>query len=114
MSVQPDIALSSAQSQMIDRERAYTDWRVMLEREAQRSDRIDAVIIATPPQLHFPIAKAFLERGIDVICEKPMTRDLAEAQESWFAHLLFATTVIASFASRIRLFRIPNDASGAP
>jgi predicted dehydrogenase len=81
MSVQPDIALSSAQSQMIDRERAYTDWRVMLEREAQRSDRIDAVIIATPPQLHFPIAKAFLERGIDVICEKPMTRDLAEAQE---------------------------------
>jgi predicted dehydrogenase len=81
MSVQPDIALSSAQSQMIDRERAYTDWRVMLEREAQRSDRIDAVVIATPPQLHFPIAKAFLERGIDVICEKPMTRDLAEAQE---------------------------------
>jgi predicted dehydrogenase len=81
MSVQPDIALSSAQAQMIDRERAYTDWRVMLEREAQRSDRIDAVVIATPPQLHFPIAKAFLERGIDVICEKPMTRDLAEAQE---------------------------------
>jgi predicted dehydrogenase len=81
MSVQPDIALSSAQSQMIDRERAYTDWRVMLEREAQRSDRIDAVVIATPPQLHFPIAKAFLEREIDVICEKPMTRDLAEAQE---------------------------------
>ena len=81
MSVQPDVALSSAQSQMIDRERAYADWRVMLEREAKRSDRIDAVVIATPPQLHFPIAKAFLERGIDVICEKPMTRDLAEAQE---------------------------------
>jgi predicted dehydrogenase len=72
---------NEAQSQMIDRERAYTDWRVMLEREAQRSDRIDAVVIATPPQLHFPIAKAFLERGIDVICEKPMTRDFAEAQE---------------------------------
>ena len=39
------------------------------------------MVIATPPQLHFPIAKAFLERGIDVICEKPMTRDLTEAQE---------------------------------
>jgi predicted dehydrogenase len=37
------------------------------------------VVIATPPQLHFPVAKAFMERGIDVICEKPMTRDLAEA-----------------------------------
>ena len=35
-------------------------------------NRIDAVVIATPPQLHFPIAKAFLEREIDVICEKPM------------------------------------------
>ena len=32
MSVQPEIALSSAQTQMIDRDRAYTDWRVMLER----------------------------------------------------------------------------------
>jgi predicted dehydrogenase len=81
MSVQPEIALSSAQSQMITPDRAYTDWRVMLEREAGRSDRIDAVVIATPPQLHFSVAKAFLERGIDVICEKPMTRDLAEAQE---------------------------------
>ena len=81
MSVRPEIALSSAQTQMIDRDRAYTDWRVMLERETARSDRIDAVVIATPPQLHFPIAKAFLERGVDVICEKPMTRDFAEAQE---------------------------------
>jgi len=81
MSVRPEIALSSAQAQLIAPDRAYTDWRVMLEREAQRSDRIDAVVIATPPQLHFPIAKAFLERGIDVICEKPMTRDFAEARE---------------------------------
>jgi predicted dehydrogenase len=81
MSVRPEIALSSAQTQMIDRDRAYTDWQVMLERETARSDRIDAVVIATPPQLHFPIAKAFLELGIDVICEKPMTRDFAEAQE---------------------------------
>jgi predicted dehydrogenase len=38
------------------------------------------VVIATPPRLHFPIAKAFLERGIDVICEKPMTHDIAEAR----------------------------------
>jgi predicted dehydrogenase len=66
---------------MIAPDRAYTDWRVMLEREATRPDRIDAVVIATPPQLHFPVAKAFLERDIDVICEKPMTRDLAEAHE---------------------------------
>ena len=58
------------------------DWQEMVERESAREDdRIDAVVIATPPQLHFPVARAFLERGIDVICEKPMTKDLAEAEE---------------------------------
>jgi predicted dehydrogenase len=41
---------------------------------------IDAVVIATPPRLHFPVSKAFLERGFDVMCEKPMTHDLAEAK----------------------------------
>lgn len=49
----------------------------MAEREAARPDSIDLVAIAPPPQLHFPVARAFLEHGIDVICEKPMTRDLA-------------------------------------
>ena len=81
MSVRPDVAQSSAQMELIHSDRIYTDWKVMAEREAARPDRIDAVVIATPPQLHFPIAKDFLERGVDVICEKPMTRDLAEAQE---------------------------------
>ena len=81
MSARPDIAVSSARMELIDPSRTYTDWRVMAEREATHPERIDAVVIATPPQLHFPVAKAFLERGIDVICEKPMTRDVAEAEE---------------------------------
>ena len=49
--------------------------------ESERDDGIDAVTIATPPNLHFPVAKAFLESGIDVICEKPMTRNFSEAVE---------------------------------
>ena len=80
LSSRPDVARSSAAGELIDRDRAYVDWREMVEREAERPDPIDAVVIATPPQLHFPVAKAFLERGIDVICEKPMTVDLAEAE----------------------------------
>ncbi len=80
LSSRPEVALQSAQNELIDPDRAYVDWREMVERETDRPDRIDAVVIATPPQLHFPVAKAFLERGIDVICEKPMTRDLEEAE----------------------------------
>ena len=103
MSVRPEIALSSAQTQMINRDRAYTDWRVMLELEAARSDRIDAVVIVTPPQLHFPIAKAFLERGIDVICEKPMTHDFAEAQE-----------LVRTVRESNRIFSVTHCYSGFP
>lgn len=81
LSSRPDVARASAEAELIDPDRTYTDWREMAEREGAREERIDAVVIATPPQLHLPVAKAFLQRGIDVICEKPMTRDLAEAKE---------------------------------
>ena len=81
MSVDPAIARASGQGELLAAERIYTDYRRMAEVEAARPDRIDAVVIATPPQLHFPVASLFLEHGIDVICEKPMTRTAAEAVE---------------------------------
>jgi len=80
MSIDPQIAAASARHELLATDRIYTDYREMAEKEAARPDRIDAVVIATPPRLHFPVAKAFLERGIDVLCEKPMTHDLAEAR----------------------------------
>jgi predicted dehydrogenase len=80
LSSRADVSRASAEMELIAPDRAYTDWQVMADKEAARPDRIDAVVIATPPQLHFPVAKAFMERGIDVICEKPMTRDFAEAK----------------------------------
>ena len=40
------------------------------------ADRIEAVAIVTPNHLHYPIAKAFLRRGIHVICDKPLTATL--------------------------------------
>jgi predicted dehydrogenase len=81
LSVDPAIARASAEAELIVADRRYGNYAEMAEREAARPDGIDVVVIATPPQLHFPVAKAFLERGIDVICEKPMTGDRAEAIE---------------------------------
>ena len=81
LSVDPEIARSSARAELISEDRIYTDYRVMAEREANRSDGVDVVTIATPPQLHLPVAREFLTRGIHVVCEKPFTKNLAEACE---------------------------------
>lgn len=62
-------------------ERCYGDWRTMADAEAARPDRIDAVSIVTPNHMHHGPAKAFLEAGIAVICDKPMTTSLADAQD---------------------------------
>ena len=62
-------------------DRAYGDWKEMLEGERNRPDRIDLVTVATPNSTHFEITKAFLEAGIAVLCEKPMTVTVEEAEE---------------------------------
>ena len=62
-------------------DRAYGDWRQMLAGERERADRIDLVTIATPNATHYEIARAFLEAGINVLCEKPMTMSVAEAED---------------------------------
>jgi len=62
-------------------DRAYPDFHAMAAREPARDDRIDAVAIVTPNHLHFAVARAFLGAGCNVICEKPLTASLADAQE---------------------------------
>ena len=62
-------------------DRAYGDWREMLEGESNRDDRIDLVTVATPNSTHFEITKAFLEKGFHVLCEKPMTMTVEEGEE---------------------------------
>lgn len=61
-------------------DRAYATYQELIEKEALRPDRVDAVVIVTPNFLHFPVAKAALEAGFDVICEKPMTTTLEDAE----------------------------------
>jgi predicted dehydrogenase len=60
-------------------ERAYGSFAEMSAAEAKRPDRIDAVSIVTPNHVHFGPAKAFLEAGIHVICDKPLTTTVEDA-----------------------------------
>jgi len=60
-------------------ERAYGSFAEMAAAEAKRADRIDAVSIVTPNHVHFQPAKAFLEAGIHVICDKPLTTTVEDA-----------------------------------
>jgi predicted dehydrogenase len=62
-------------------DRSYADFETMAIAEAARVDGVDAVMITTPNHVHFAAAKAFLEAGIDIICDKPLTNDLAEAEK---------------------------------
>ncbi len=61
-------------------DRSYADFREMAAAEAAREDGIDAVAIVTPNHLHGPIAEAFLAENIHVICDKPMTATLEQAE----------------------------------
>ena len=62
-------------------DRIYASFEDMAQREAARPDGIEAVVIVTPNHLHYPVAKAFLAAGIDVICDKPLSTTMAEAYE---------------------------------
>ncbi len=64
----------------IESDRIYPDVKALLDGEASRKDGIDAVAIMTPNDSHFDYSMWALERGIDVICDKPMTNTLAEAE----------------------------------
>jgi predicted dehydrogenase len=62
-------------------DRSYGTWQDMLTGERDQPDRIDLVTVATPNSTHYEITKAFLEAGIHVLCEKPMTMTVPEAQD---------------------------------
>jgi predicted dehydrogenase len=81
LDVDPAKGKAFAQHLGIAPDRAYGDWREMLEGEKNRADRLDLVTVATPNATHHAITKAFLEAGINVLCEKPMTVTVDEAED---------------------------------
>jgi predicted dehydrogenase len=72
---------ASAADYDIPTERAYGSVPEMVAAEAKRADKVDFVSVATPNHTHYEIAKAFVEAGFNVICDKPMTFDLAQAED---------------------------------
>lgn len=67
----------------LDPSRVYDSWEAMVEGESRlpEGERIDFVSIVTPNVSHFQIARAFIEAGFHVVCDKPMTTTLADAEE---------------------------------
>jgi predicted dehydrogenase len=76
----PQRARAAACEVGVAAQRAYESYIEMARLERARADGIEAVVIATPNHLHYPIAKAFLEAGVHVICDKPLTTTLQDAE----------------------------------
>lgn len=77
----PDVGRAYGQKLGLSTDRAYGDWREMLEGESKNDNPIDLVTVATPNATHFEITKAFLEAGFHVLCEKPMTMTVDEGEQ---------------------------------
>ena len=79
-----DAGRSRAQGEALglDPRRVYPSFEAMAEGEAAlpAGERIDFVSIVVPNHLHFPVARAFVERGVHVVCDKPLTTALADAE----------------------------------
>ena len=67
----------------LDSSRVYGSYEEMAEKEAAlpEGERIDFVSIVTPNHMHYPVAKAFLERGFHIVCDKPMTMTVEQAED---------------------------------
>ncbi len=81
LSSDPVRAKAAAADWHLPASRCYTTYEAMAAAEAAHADGIDAVMITTPNHLHAPVARIFLDAGIDVLCDKPMTTHLPEAED---------------------------------
>ena len=74
-------AAESAAELGVDGKRSYNSYHEMARKEGKLKSGIDAVTIVTPNHLHADVAKEFLKAGIHVICDKPLTSNLQDAEE---------------------------------
>lgn len=83
LSSTPEKSVASGKELGLDDDRTYGTWEEMLEVESNRAagERIDFVSIVTPNHVHFPVAKAFVEAGFNVICDKPLVHTSEQADE---------------------------------
>lgn len=78
----PEKSKITGAEQYLDPSRVYGSWKEMIDGELKlpEGERIDFVTIVTPNHVHFPVAKAFLQAGFHVVCDKPMTLNVKEAR----------------------------------
>jgi len=83
LSVNPETAVESGRMLFLDEDRIYTDYKTLLEKEAAMpaDKRIDFVSIVTPNFVHFDPAIMALDKGFNVVIEKPITFTLEEAKQ---------------------------------
>jgi predicted dehydrogenase len=93
----------SAAALGVDPARAYPSVEAMLKAEAARPDGIDVVSIVTPNHVHYVQSAACLEAGLDVICDKPLTTNLADAEK-----------LVALAAAKQRLLGVTFNYTGYP
>lgn len=93
----------SAAALGVDVARAYPSVEAMIAAETQRGDGVEVVSVVTPNHMHYPQSAAFLEAGIDVICDKPLTTNLADAEK-----------LVALAQSKKRLLGVTFNYTGYP
>ncbi len=105
----PERSRASAADIGIPADRGYGDYFEMARAEAAREDGIEAVVIVTPNHLHAPVASAFLDVGVDVICDKPLSATVDEAEElvrlTHRTNRVFAVTLSNSGYPMVRQLR---------
>jgi predicted dehydrogenase len=103
LSSDPQRARASGADLLLPQDRCYVSIDEMVRAESARTDRIDVVAVVTPNHLHHAPAAAFLRGGFHVICDKPLTTTVADAEE------------LASLAEHTkRIFGVTYNYSGYP
>jgi predicted dehydrogenase len=105
LSSTPDKARASGRELGLPDARNHADWQQLLADELRRdpADRIDFVSIVAPNHIHFPVAKAFVEAGFHVVCDKPLVHTSAQAAE-----------LVAAVRDRGTVFGVTYNYTGYP
>lgn len=105
LSATPEKALASGRALGLNDEDNHPSWQALLEAELKRppAERVDAVVIVTPTDSHFPIAHAFAAAGFNVVCDKPLVHTSAQAD-----------TLVATVAEQGGVFGVTYNYTGYP
>jgi predicted dehydrogenase len=105
LSSTPDKARASGRDLGLADDRNHGDWQALLADELRRppSERVDVIAIVAPNHIHFPVAKAFVQAGFHVVCDKPLVHTAAQAAE-----------LVAAVRNKGTVFGVTYNYSGYP